>query len=77
MACQEVKWLHASTKKQVANSGMTMDKSHPISNIGDIRILNRKDGHYQVKDQLAYSISAIYSALKSLTAIAKGKQCDK
>lgn len=56
---------------------MTIDKSHPISTIGDIRIPNRKDEHIQVKDQLAYGILAIYLALKSLTAIAKGKQCGK
>lgn len=52
---------------------MTIDKSHPISTIEDIRIPNRKDEHIQVKDQLAYGISAIYLALKSLTAIADRK----
>ena len=77
MACQEVKWLLASSMRQVANSGITMDKSHPISSIRNIRIPNRKDGHYQVKGQLAYGISAIYLALKPLTAIGKGKQCNK
>lgn len=51
MSCQEVKWLHVSSKRQVANSGMTVDESHSISSIGDIRIPDRKDGHYQVKGQ--------------------------
>lgn len=51
-----------------------MEKDPPVSSTGAIRTPNRKDRHYQVKDQVAYGIGTIYWALDSLTAFAKEKQ---
>lgn len=58
-------------------SGMPVEKDPPASSTGAIRMPNRKDGPYQVKDQVAYCIGTTYWALNLLTAVTKGKQVRK
>lgn len=73
-------WLHASSRKQnqalkwFACGGRPLEEGHPVSSTGAVRTPNRKDGHYQVKDQLASGTGTTSWALESLTAMAKGKQ---